>query len=135
MGLPCLIYSVDDLTYLNLMMMSYKAGYLLYSCVQYTVLCGHCKMLPLQIVELDLSTVTPSLSGPKRPHDRVAVSDMKQDFKECLNNKVGFKGFGIPAEKQNVEVPLTFDGQEFKLSHGKYLELVNQLLICLFYTR
>jgi len=84
-------------------------------------------MLLLQIVELDLSTVTPSLSGPKRPHDRVAVSDMKQDFQECLNNKVGFKGFGIPAEKQNVEVPFTFEGQEFKLSHGKNLKFANQL--------
>lgn len=73
----------------------------------------------LQIVELDLSTVTPSLSGPKRPHDRVALTDMKQDFIDCLNNKVGFKGFGIPAEKQSVEVPFTFEGQEYKLSHGK----------------
>jgi len=83
-------------------------------------------MLRLQIVELDLSTVTPSLSGPKRPHDRVTVADMKQDFEECLNNKVGFKGFGIPAEKQNVEVQFTFDGQEFNLSHGKNLKLSNQ---------
>ena len=89
--------------------------------------CGHCNILLLQIVELDLSTVTPSLSGPKRPHDRVAVSDMKQDFQECLNNKIGFKGFGIPAEKQNVEVPFTFDGKDFKLSHGKKLEVTNQL--------
>ena len=40
-------------------------------------------------VELDLSTVVPSLSGPKRPHDRVAVSDMKPDFQMCLDNKVG----------------------------------------------
>lgn len=83
----------------------------------------------LQVVELDLSTVTPSLSGPKRPHDRVAVSDMKQDFMECLNNRAGFKGFGIPPEKHNVEVPFTFDGQEFKLSHGKNLRLANQLRI------
>ena len=39
-------------------------------------------------VELDLSTVVPSLSGPKRPHDRVAVSGMKEDFQMCLDNKV-----------------------------------------------
>ena len=42
----------------------------------------------LQVFELDLSTVVPSLSGPKRPHDRVAVSDMKADFQQCLQNKV-----------------------------------------------
>lgn len=29
-----------------------------------------------------------SISGPKRPHDRVAVSDMTADFKSCLVNKV-----------------------------------------------
>ena len=29
------------------------------------------------------------MSGPKRPHDRVAVTDMKKDFQDCLNNKVG----------------------------------------------
>ncbi len=41
-----------------------------------------------QVVELDLSTVVPSLSGPKRPHDRIAVSEMKLDFQQCLDNKV-----------------------------------------------
>ena len=44
-----------------------------------------------QVVELDLSTVVPCCSGPKRPHDKVAVSNMKEDFQQCLNNKVGFK--------------------------------------------
>ena len=67
---------------------------------------------------MDLSTVTSSLSGPKRPHDRVSLSSMKQDFIDCLNNRVGFKGFGIPVEKQSIEVPFTFDGKEYKLSHG-----------------
>ena len=40
---------------------------------------------------MDLSTVVPCCSGPKRPHDRVTVADMKEDFKQCLNNKIGFK--------------------------------------------
>ena len=46
-------------------------------------------------MELDLSTVEPCLSGPKRPHDRVAMSEMKADWNACLTNKVGFKGFGL----------------------------------------
>ena len=41
-----------------------------------------------QTVELDLSTVVPSLSGPKRPQDRVTLADMKRDFQQCLTNKV-----------------------------------------------
>lgn len=40
------------------------------------------------VVELDLSTVVPSISGPKRPHDRVSISDFKEDFQQCLVNKV-----------------------------------------------
>ena len=42
----------------------------------------------VQVFELDLATVVPSLSGPKRPHDRVSLSDMKEDFQKCLDNKV-----------------------------------------------
>lgn len=42
-----------------------------------------------QVVELDLKTVVPCCSGPKRPQDKVAVSDMKKDFETCLGAKVG----------------------------------------------
>ena len=42
----------------------------------------------LQIVEMDLADVVPSVSGPKRPHDRVSVSSMQEDFRYCLGNKV-----------------------------------------------
>nr|CAD7405624.1 unnamed protein product [Timema poppensis] len=41
-----------------------------------------------EIVTLDLATVQSSVSGPKRPHDRVSVTDMPVDFKQCLTNKV-----------------------------------------------
>lgn len=73
------------------------------------------------VVELDLKTVVPSCSGPKRPHDRVAVKDMKKDFLECLSNAVGFKGFGIPGDKMDTTVPFVLDGQEYTLKHGSVL--------------
>lgn len=41
-----------------------------------------------EVVELDLATVVSSVSGPKRPHDRVSVVEMKKDFNNCLTNKV-----------------------------------------------
>ena len=41
-----------------------------------------------EIVTLDLGTVVSSVSGPKRPHDRVSVTNMKADFNACLTNKV-----------------------------------------------
>jgi len=37
-------------------------------------------------LELDLSTIVPSLAGPKRPQDRVALSDAKQSFRRVLGN-------------------------------------------------
>jgi aconitate hydratase len=39
-------------------------------------------------VELDLSTVVPSLAGPKRPQDRVALSDAKTSFRAALGTYV-----------------------------------------------
>ncbi|KAJ8036398.1 Cytoplasmic aconitate hydratase [Holothuria leucospilota] len=71
-----------------------------------------------EIVELDLSTVKSCVSGPKRPHDKVMVSDMKQDFQNCLDNKVGFKGFHIPKDKQSTKVPFVYDNQEYTMTHG-----------------
>jgi aconitate hydratase len=39
-------------------------------------------------LELDLSTVVPSLAGPKRPQDRVALSDAKEAFRQSLGSYV-----------------------------------------------
>jgi aconitate hydratase len=69
-------------------------------------------------MELDLSTVEPCLAGPKRPHDRVALSDMKSDWKQCLTNKVGFKGFGLKPEATEKTAKFTFENKDYTLSHG-----------------
>ena len=37
-------------------------------------------------LELDLSTIVPSLAGPKRPQDRVALSDAKTSFRDALGS-------------------------------------------------
>ncbi|KAK3881783.1 hypothetical protein Pcinc_013813 [Petrolisthes cinctipes] len=71
-----------------------------------------------ETVSLDLGDVVPSLSGPKRPHDRVAVASMKEDFIQCLNNKVGFKGFGLPSDQLVKTVPFVYEGEEYTLRHG-----------------
>uniref|UniRef100_J3S842 Cytoplasmic aconitate hydratase n=1 Tax=Crotalus adamanteus TaxID=8729 RepID=J3S842_CROAD len=71
-----------------------------------------------QIVELDLQTVVPCCSGPKRPQDKVAVSDMKKDFESCLGAKQGFKGFQIAPECHNHHVKFVYCDKEFELTHG-----------------
>uniref|UniRef100_A0A8B9Z6I7 Iron responsive element binding protein 2 n=1 Tax=Buteo japonicus TaxID=224669 RepID=A0A8B9Z6I7_9AVES len=65
-----------------------------------------------------LSSIIPYVSGPKRSQDRVAVNNMKSDFQACLNEKSGVKGFQIAVEKQNDIVPVQYEGNEYKLSHG-----------------
>lgn len=69
-------------------------------------------------MELDLGSVVPSLSGPKRPHDRVNMSDMKSDFTMALTNKVGFKGYGLSADKVKNKVAFKFEGKDYHLDHG-----------------
>ncbi len=42
-----------------------------------------------ETIELDLSTVVPSIAGPKRPQDRVTLSDAKDSFREALGSYAG----------------------------------------------
>ncbi|HXD58264.1 MAG TPA: aconitate hydratase [Thermoleophilaceae bacterium] len=45
-------------------------------------------------LELDMSTVEPSLAGPKRPQDRVLLSEAHQAFREALASNLGENGHG-----------------------------------------
>ncbi|XP_068978228.1 cytoplasmic aconitate hydratase-like isoform X1 [Bombus flavifrons] len=71
-----------------------------------------------ETVTLDLASVVSSVSGPKRPHDRVSVVDMKADFRKCLTNKVGFKGYGLSPEKVDTVSMFEYGGKDYKLRHG-----------------
>nr|XP_026486528.1 cytoplasmic aconitate hydratase-like [Vanessa tameamea] len=75
-----------------------------------------------EVVELDLSTVVTSVSGPKRPQDRVSVSVMKKDFNECLSNKVGFKGYGLSPSQLSTTGSFSFsDGKTYTITHGSVI--------------
>lgn len=70
------------------------------------------------VLELNLNTVEPCISGPKRPHDRVPLSNIKKDFTDCVPNKQGFKGFGVPADKVNLNYNFQYKGETHTLKHG-----------------
>ena len=70
------------------------------------------------ILELDLSTVEPCVSGPKRPHDYVMLSEMKKDWNSCLVSPVGFKGFGLAENQLSNSTKFAFNGEEYELKHG-----------------
>ncbi len=62
------------------------------------------------ILKLDLASVEPSLAGPKRPQDRVALKDVKTGFAGSLQNEFG-KG-GEMDKRSAVE------GKKYNLGHG-----------------
>lgn len=66
---------------------------------------------------LDLSTVEPSLAGPKRPQDRVALSMMKSAFEEALTSTVATKGFSLTQEKL-ANKGIFKNGQTLEMKHG-----------------
>jgi len=62
-------------------------------------------------LDLDLSTVVPSISGPRRPQDRIALTESKNAFKEALPSLMRSGS----AEKT---VPVQMNGDRFELKHG-----------------
>src|ERR1700689_5457038 len=62
-------------------------------------------------LELDLSTVQPSMAGPKRPQDRVLLKDVSSSFKADLT-----KGLGVPASEAGTSVKVA--GKNYELTHG-----------------
>ncbi|MFT5442286.1 MAG: aconitate hydratase [Myxococcota bacterium] len=61
-------------------------------------------------LELDMGTVEPSLAGPKRPQDRIVLSDMQSQFATDLGSTFG-KGKSDP-------VTIELDGASYELNHG-----------------
>ncbi|MFG6431007.1 aconitate hydratase AcnA [Roseateles sp. LYH14W] len=51
------------------------------------------------VVTLDLGSVVPSLAGPKRPQDRIAINDLSTKFGELFSKPIADNGFNQPAEK------------------------------------
>jgi aconitate hydratase len=85
-------------------------------------------------LELDLATVVPSIAGPKRPQDRVALTNAKANFRKVLPDYAGTSGVdeandeSFPASdspaatehgRAHKSVTVTLeDGSSFTLDHG-----------------
>ncbi len=71
------------------------------------------------VVELDLSTIVPSLAGPKRPQDRVELTSMKESFNDIIRTPIDKGGYGLSDEKIAQTVPVTHeDGRQSKMGTG-----------------
>ena len=65
-----------------------------------------------EYLELDLSTVVPSISGPKRPQDRIELADAKAQFAKDIHN------YAAPGEENKSVDVTTADGRNFELANG-----------------
>ena len=59
-------------------------------------------------LELDLSTVVPSISGPKRPQDRIVLAQAKQKFAEALPKEFG----------KTDDPKVAVEGEDYEIGHG-----------------
>ena len=62
-----------------------------------------------EYLQLDLSSVVPSLAGPKRPQDRVALSDARSSFQRALSDYTG-----EPGAQADIEIA----GEPVSIGHG-----------------
>ena len=68
-------------------------------------------------LELDLESVEPALSGPKRPQDRVNLSDMKETWRKSLRAPIKERGFELNDE-QVAAVGHIHNGYKADITHG-----------------
>ena len=69
-------------------------------------------------LELNLDSVVPSLAGPKRPQDRVPMSELKETFSKALTAPVKERGFELKPESVNSEATFGTNGSSLKMKHG-----------------
>ncbi|MBI3160740.1 MAG: aconitate hydratase AcnA [Chloroflexi bacterium] len=69
-------------------------------------------------LELDMGSVEPSLSGPKRPHDRVSLKDMKSAFKSALLTPKSERGFELKEGDLGRTAEFGTNGHRTSMGHG-----------------
>ena len=109
-GATCGFFPVDDLTleYLRLTGRSAERIALVEAYCKENLLWHDPSEEPTytQVVELDLSTVEPSLAGPRRPQDRVPLADAKRSFLAALET------FGVEYGAQDKAIADTFPASD-----------------------
>jgi aconitate hydratase len=69
-------------------------------------------------LELDLSSVQPSLAGPKRPQDRILLSDMKKNWQTDTKAPIEKRGFALTDEQLSKTGKLETKNGAVDLKHG-----------------
>ncbi|NLG97016.1 MAG: aconitate hydratase AcnA [Chloroflexi bacterium] len=70
------------------------------------------------VIELDLSTVQPSLAGPKRPQDRVPLFEVKESFKRALTQSKSERGYALAPDELDRKAEVRLNGSSEMIGHG-----------------
>lgn len=70
------------------------------------------------VIELDLSSVQPSLAGPKRPQDRVPLNQVKENFAKALVMPKNERGYALSPEDIRRTAPVKVNSHVEEIGHG-----------------
>ncbi|VTT02897.1 aconitate hydratase [Streptococcus gordonii] len=71
-----------------------------------------------QVVEIDLSSIVPSISGPKRPQDLIELTAAKEEFQASLVREAGVRGFGLDESELEKSAVVQFSDHEETIKTG-----------------
>jgi len=69
-------------------------------------------------LELDLSTVEPSLTGPKRPQDRLPLKEVQTAFRAALTAPLKERGYELPPAELERKATIGTNGHTLQIGHG-----------------
>ncbi|WP_214767434.1 MULTISPECIES: aconitate hydratase AcnA [unclassified Exiguobacterium] len=69
-------------------------------------------------VELDLSTIVPALAGPKRPQDRIDLTDVHTSFEKALTAPQGNAGFGLSEDEKDKVAVIQYEDEAVEMRTG-----------------
>ncbi len=70
------------------------------------------------IIELDLSTIKPGIAGPKRPQDRLNLSEVKANWRKNLAAPIEQQGFGLSQDAVGAKCAISARGETVELKNG-----------------
>ena len=71
-----------------------------------------------QVMEIDLGTIEPALAGPKRPQDRIPLSQVGSTYRQMLTAPSGIKGMGLSVSDLERSGIVTRNEISEKITHG-----------------
>lgn len=121
-GATCGYFPIDDETlhYMRLTNRSEEHIALTEAYAKANHLFYHPEQFPTytKVLDLDLSTVVPSISGPKRPQDLIALTEAKAEFQASITREMGVRGFGMDVAELDKQALVTYPDGEHTIKTG-----------------